>query len=180
MLIKDTPWWLLSEEVLVAKKLHTSHSCSGWESGFCLRGAAGLLRTLAAVLQRGTEIDSTSSRRFSLPWTPSLSSFSQASPCIRSLSISHTALHTASDSAWTPGLTFLTVAPWTQGLFLYCMQAVLNVCFFLCLLFSPLAKYWPLQHTDEASQREGLGLLPAMKLSLEVDQNVRASRALRI
>ena len=153
VLIKDTPWWLLSEEVSVAKKSHTLHSCWGWESGLCLRGAAGLLRKLVAALQKGTEIGSSWSRRFSLLWTLSLSSLSTASLCIRSLSISHTASYTASDSAQAPGLSLLTVAPQPQGLFLYCTHAVLNVGFFLCLLSSPLAKYWPLQHPDRASTK---------------------------
>jgi len=172
VLIKDTPWWLLFEDVLAVEK---SHACSGWESGLCLRGAAGLLRKLAAALQRETGTGSRWSRRFSLLWALSLSSLSTTSPCIRSLSISHTASYTASNSAQAAGLTLLTVAPWPQGLFLYRVHVGLNIFFFLlCLLSS--------DHSSilmEQAQREGPGVLPTMKLSLEVDQK-KASRALSV
>lgn len=166
VLIKDTPWWLLSEVFSVAKKLHTSHSCSGWESGLCWRGVVRLLRKLAAALRRGTEIGSSWPRKFSLLWKPPLSSLSTTSPCIRSLSISHTTLYTASDSAQTPELTLLTGSLTSRSVLALHAGSAERWGFLLCHLSSPRATYWPLQHTD----REGPGLLPALKLSLEVDQ----------
>lgn len=135
VLIKDAPWWLLSEEVSVPKKSHTLHSCLGPASGLCLRGAAGLLRKLAAALQTRTEIRSSWSRRFSLLWTLSLSSLSTTSPCIRCLSTSHTASYTDSHSAQAPRLTLLTVSPQPQGLsFIACTRCWM-LGFFCCASF---------------------------------------------
>lgn len=82
VLIKDTLWWLLPE-VLVAKKSHTSHSCSGRESVLCLWGAAELLRKLSAAPQRETKALALCEH----------SNLSTTSPSIRPLHHSHSPVH---------------------------------------------------------------------------------------
>lgn len=177
VLTKDTPWWLLSEGVSVAKKCHTSHSCSVWGSGLRLGDAAGLLRKSAAALQKGTEIGSSWSEGLAF-CEPSCWSLSTTSPCIRCLSI----------GTWlpTPLLTLLRYPDspfwlWLPNLevcsCITCMQCwtlwgfgVFFVCFFLLCL----------QHSESKNKEKGqVSYWHAVKLSLEVDQK-RAGRALRI
>lgn len=191
MLSKDNPWWLLFEGISVAKNCHTLHSCSGWESGLCLRGAAGLLRTSAAALQKGTEIGSTWSEGLAFCEHALVQAFPQL-PLVLDVSPSaHGLLHhfwpRSGTQAhpfwlWLPNLEVCSCITRTQCWTL-CRFVYLFVCCLFFVLFFAMPPFFStrrLQRSESKHKEKGqVSYQHAVKLSLEVDHK-RAGRALRI